>query len=254
MLLVNRHNLANFVFLAIGLLFCLPGQLQGQVQGNFSVRGVKNFQVSGSRQTSMMSRFNRFSIGASNLTAGVVRSSPNPFSTNLRQSMTGPARGPSVGATAKGGGLRSGRLGMMDSMRMSNNFSSLLGSVPTAAAGSTSARQLRAIPSFRFSSSQTNAFTIKADELGKPFLRPRENSLTTGLASRKSRLSRNRLSRSRLTASLTTELTQGLTRNLTHPKTPYDVKSNLFSNQTQNRTHRSLAQRRIGFNKISDKK
>ena len=254
MLLVNRHNLANFVFLAIGLLFCLPGQLQGQVQGNFSVRGVKNFQVSGSRQTSMMSRFNRFSIGASNLTAGVVRSSLNPFSTDLRQSMTGPARGPSVGATAKGGGLRSGRLGMMDSMKMPGNFSSLLGFVPTATAGLTSARPLLATPSFRFRPSPTNAFSMKADELGKPFLQSRKKSLTAGLASRGSRLSRNRLGRSRLAGSLTTELTQGLTRNLTHPKTPYDAKSGLFSNKARNRTHRSLRQKRIGFNRFSNKK
>ena len=251
MLLVDRNNLTNFAFLVVGLLFCLPGRLQGQVMGNFSVSGVQSFQGMGARQTSMMGRFNKYSIGVSNITVGVSRTSPNPFSTNLRQSMRA---SPSVGAAAKRGGSLSGRLGMMDSMKMPGNFSSLLGFVPTATAGLTSARPLLATPSFRFRPSPTNAFSMKADELGKPFLQSRKKSLTAGLASRGSRLSRNRLGRSRLAGSLTTELTQGLTRNLTHPKTPYDAKSGLFSNKARNRTHRSLRQKRIGFNRFSNKK
>lgn len=247
---MSRNNLTNFVFLAIGLLFCLPGSLQGQgpVQGNFSVRGVTNFQVSASRGSNMMGTFNRYSVGASSMTGGMSRTSPNPFSVSLRKSMTGL---PSVGAAAKGG-LRS-RFGMMNSAKMPNNFSNLFGAVPTAA-GPASAGQLRAMPSFRSRQLRTNAFTIRADELGKPFLQSRRNSLTTGLTSRKSHLSRNRLGRSRLTGSLATELTQGRTRSLTHPTTPYDTKSNLLSNNSQNRTRRSMIQKRIGLNRLSDKR
>ena len=253
---INRNNLAYFVIWAIGLLLCLPGQLQGQVMGNFSVRGVTNFQVSASRQTSMMATFDRYSTGASNLTAGMPRSSPNPFSVHLRQSMTGPVSGPSIGAAAKGS-LRNGTTGMMDKMKMPNNFSNLFGSVPTAAASSPSTMRLlssRVIPSFRPRSSRTNAFTIRADELGKPFLPSRRNSLTTGLTSRKSRLSKNRLSRSRLTGLTATELTQGLTRSLTHPTTLYDARSNLLSNNSRNRTRSSLSQKRIGLNRLSNKR
>ena len=245
---MNRNNLTNFVFLAIGLLFCLPGRLQGQVMGNFSVQGVTSFQASSPRGSNMMGRFNKYSTGASSLTGGVSRTAPNPFSVSLRQSMTGR---PSVGAAAKGG-LRS-RFGMMDSARMPSNFSHLLGSLPAAAAGSASAGQLRAMPSFRSRSLRTNAFTTKADELGKPFLQSRRNSLTTGLAPRKSRLGRNRLGRLRLTGSLTTELTQGLTRSLTHPKTLYNTGSNLPS-RAQSRTRRRLSREKIGLKKFRNRK
>jgi len=251
--LMSRNNLTNFVFLAVGLLFCLPGNLQGQVQGNFSVRGVKSFQGFGSRPTSMMSSFDRYSTGASSLAGGMPRTSPNPFSVSLRQSMTRPVSVPSIGATAKAG-LQSNRFGMMDSMRMPGDFSSLLGPVPTTAASSASTGQLSVMPSFRFGPSRANAFTIRADELGKPLLQSRRNSLTTGLTSRKSRLNRNRLSHLRLTGSLATELTQGRTRSLTHPTTPYDTKSNLLSNNSQNRTRRSMIQKRIGLNRLSDKR
>ncbi len=245
---MSRNNLTNFVFLAIGLLFCLPGQLQGQVQGNFSVHGVKSFQGFGSRPSSMMSTFNKYSTGASSLTGGMSRTAPNPFSISLRKSMTGPVRGPSIGATAKGG-LQSNRFGMMNSMRMPGNFSHLFGTVPTTTASSTSAEQLLAMPSLRSRPSRANAFTVRTDELGKPLLQSRTNSLTTGLTSRKSRLSRNRLGRSRLTGSLTAELTQGRTRSLTHPTTLYNTGLNLPS-----RTRRSLRQKRIGLNRLSDKK
>ena len=250
---MNRNNLTSFVFLAIGLLFCLPGRLQGQVMGNSSTQGVTSFQGYSSRPTSMMGRFNRYSVGASGLAGGVSRTAPNPFSVSLRQSMTGPVRGPSVSAAAKGGGLRSGRFGMMNSTKMPNNFSNLLGSLPAAAAGSASAGQLRAMPSFRSRSLRANAFTTKADELGKPLLQSRRNSLTTGLTSRKSRLSRNRLGRSRLTGSLTTKLTQGLTRSLTHPTTLYNTGSNLPS-RAQSRTRRGLSREKIGLKKFRNRK
>ena len=245
---MNRNNLTSFVFLAIGLLFCLPGRLQGQVMGNSSTQGVTSFQGYSSRPTSMMGRFNRYSVGASGLADGVSRTAPNPFSVSLRQSMTGR---PSVGAAAKGG-LRS-RFGMMDSTKMPSNFSHLLGSLPAAAAGSASAGQLRAMPSFRSRSLRANAFTTKADELGNPLLQSRRNSLITGLTSRKSRLSRNRLGRSRLTGSLTTKLTQGLTRSLTHPTTLYNTGSNLPS-QAQSRTRRVLSREKIGLKKFRNRK
>ena len=253
---INRNNLAYFVIWAIGLLLCLPGQLQGQVMGNSSVRGFSSFQGSASRGSNLMGRFNRYSTGASNMTAGVSRTLPNPFSVSLQQSMTGPVRGSSIGAAAKGG-LRSGTLGMMDSMKMPSNFSSLFGPVPTTAASSPSTMRLLSsgvIPSFRSRSSRTNAFTIRADELGKPFLPSRRNSLITGLASRKSRLGRNRLGRSRLTGLTATELTLGLTRSLTHPKTPFNTRMNLLSSNSRNRTRSSLSQKRIGFNRLSGKK
>jgi hypothetical protein len=250
---MNRNNLTNFVFLAIGLLFCLPGRLQGQVMGNSSTRGVTSFQGMGARPSSMMSSFNKYSVGASDMAGGMPRTSPNPFSVSLRQSMTGPARGPSsIGATAKGG-VQSNRFGMMDSARMPSNFSHLLGSLPATAAGSASAGQLRAMPSFRSRSSRANAFTTKADELGKPLLQSRRNSLTTGLTSRRSRLGRNRLGRSRLTGSLTTELTQGLTRSLTHPKTLYNTGSKLPS-RAQSRIRRGLSREKIGLKRFRNRK
>ncbi len=251
---MNRNNLTNFVFLAIGLLFGLPGQLQGRaVMGNFSVRGVKSFQVTASRGTGLMGTFNRYSTSESNMTAGMPRTTPNPFSVSLRQSMTGPVRAPSIGATAKAG-LQINRFGMMDSMRMPGDFSRLFGPVPTTTASSASAQQLLTMPSFRSRPSRTNAFTIRTDELGKPFLQSRRNSLATGLTHRKSRLNRNRLGRLRLTRSSATELTQGRTRSLTHPTTRYDAKSNLFSNNSQKRTRGSLGQKRIGLNRLRDKK
>ena len=245
---MNRNNLTSFVFLAIGLLFCLPGRLQGQVMGNFSVQGVTSFQASSPRGSNLMGHFNRYSVGASGLTAEVSRTAPNPFSVSLRQSMTDR---PSFGAAAKGG-LRS-RFGMMDSTKMPNNFSHLLDSLPTSTAGSASAGQLQAMPSFRSRSLRTNAFTTKADELGKPFLQSRRNSLTTGFAFRKSRLGINRLGRSRLTGHLTTELTQGLTRSLTHPTTLYNTGSNLPS-RAQSRTRRGLSREKIGLKKFRNRK